>query len=41
VFNLDRIASSNASAAEEITASVIELSKIADGTRREVDKFST
>jgi len=38
---LDRIAGSNASASEQMTASVVELSKIADATRREVEKFST
>jgi len=39
--NVDNIARSNAAASEEITATVIELSKIADATRREVEKFST
>ena len=37
--SLNQIAESNASASEEITATVIELSKIADDTRREVDRF--
>jgi methyl-accepting chemotaxis protein len=39
--NVDQIAQSNASASEEITATVIELSKIADATRREVQQFQT
>jgi methyl-accepting chemotaxis protein len=39
--NVDNIARSNAAASEEITATVIELSKIADATRREVEKFGT
>jgi methyl-accepting chemotaxis protein len=39
--NVDNIARSNAAASEEITATVIELSKIADATRREVEKFET
>ena len=39
--NVDSIARSNAAASEEITATVIELSKIADATRREVEKFET
>jgi methyl-accepting chemotaxis protein len=38
---VDNIARSNAAASEEITATVIELSKIADATRREVEKFET
>jgi methyl-accepting chemotaxis protein len=37
--SLDAIARSNASASEEITATVMELSKIADSTRQEVSKF--
>ena len=37
--NVDQIAQSNASASEEITATVIELAKIADNTRRQVDQF--
>ena len=37
--NLNKIAESNAAASEEITATLIELSKIADGTRREAHKF--
>ena len=40
VESLNRIGQSNASASEEITATVIELSKIADNTRREVEKFT-
>ena len=40
VAGLDRIAQSNAAASEEITATVIELSKLADVTRKEVEKFS-
>ena len=39
--NVDNIARSNAAASEEITATGIELSKIADATRREVEKFET
>ncbi len=38
--NLDAIARSNAAASEEMTATAIELSKIADATRREVDRFA-
>ena len=38
--NLDRIATSNASASEEITATVIELSKLADQTRQDLGKFN-
>ena len=38
--NLDQIARSNSSASEEIAATVVELSKIADATRREVQRFS-
>ncbi len=37
--SVDSIARSNASASEEITASVLELSKIADATRQEVARF--
>jgi methyl-accepting chemotaxis protein len=37
--SLDAIARSNASASEEITASVLELSKIADATRRSLANF--
>ena len=40
VGGLDRIARSNAAAAEEITATVIELARIADSTRKEVEQFS-
>jgi methyl-accepting chemotaxis protein len=39
VGSLDRIARGNAAASEEITASVIELSKLADHTRTEVERF--
>lgn len=39
VSNLNRIAQSNAAAAEEMTATVVELSRIADGTRQEIDQF--
>ncbi len=39
VTNLNQIGQSNASASEEITATVLELAKIADSTRREVEKF--
>jgi methyl-accepting chemotaxis protein len=37
--NVNQIAQSNSAASEEITATVIELAKIADNTRREVEKF--
>ena len=37
--NLDHIAQSNASASEEITATVMELTKIAEATRAEVQRF--
>jgi methyl-accepting chemotaxis protein len=37
--SLDNIARSNASASEEITASVIELAKIADSTRKSLSNF--
>lgn len=40
VGGLDGIARSNAAAAEEITATVIELARIADSTRKEVERFS-
>ena len=39
ISSLDAIARSNAAASEEITATVMELSKIADSTRHEVSKF--
>jgi methyl-accepting chemotaxis protein len=39
--NLDHIARSNSAASEEIAATVVELSKIADATRREVQRFQT
>ncbi len=39
VSNLNQIGQSNAAASEEITATVVELAKIADNTRREVEKF--
>jgi len=38
--SLDRIAMSNASASEEITATVIELSKLAEQTRQDLGRFS-
>jgi methyl-accepting chemotaxis protein len=37
--NVDQVTRSNAAASEEITSTIIELSKIADSTRRETDKF--
>ncbi|MFM8863508.1 MAG: methyl-accepting chemotaxis protein [Limnohabitans sp.] len=37
--SVNQIAQSNAAASEEITATVLELSKIANGTRQEVEKF--
>jgi methyl-accepting chemotaxis protein len=37
--SVNQIARSNAAASEEITATVMELSKIANATRQEVDKF--
>ncbi len=37
--NLDQIAQNNAAASEEIAATVIELSKIAEATRQEVERF--
>jgi methyl-accepting chemotaxis protein len=40
IDSLDRIAKNNAAASEEITATVIELSKLADQTRREIERFS-
>ncbi len=39
--NLDQIARSNSAASEEIAATVVELSRIADATRREVQRFET
>ncbi|MFZ2853500.1 MAG: methyl-accepting chemotaxis protein [Rhodocyclaceae bacterium] len=39
VGSLNRIASDNAAASEEITSTVIELARLADGTRREVERF--
>lgn len=39
--NLDQIAQSNALASEEIAATIVELSKIADATRLEVQRFET
>ena len=41
VENLENIARSNSSASEELAAAMIELSKVADSTRREITKFST
>jgi methyl-accepting chemotaxis protein len=40
VVNLNHIAASNANASEELTATAVELAKIADSNRREVEKFS-
>lgn len=40
VANLSHIAGSNASASDELTATAMELAKIADNNRREVAKFS-
>jgi len=40
VANLNQIASSNASASEELTATAIQLARIADNNRREVEAFS-
>jgi methyl-accepting chemotaxis protein len=39
VSNLEKIAHSNSSASEELAASMIELSGVADSTRREIEKF--
>ena len=41
VENLELSARSNSSASEELAAAMIELSKVADSTRREITKFST
>lgn len=41
VENLEHIARSNSSASEELAAAMIELSKVADSTRREITKFNT
>ena len=41
VENLETIARSNSSASEELATAMIELSKVADSTRREIAKFST
>lgn len=41
VENLEHIARSNSAASEELAAAMIELSKVADSTRREITKFST
>jgi methyl-accepting chemotaxis protein len=41
VENLEHIARSNSSASEELAAAMIELSRVADSTRREIAKFST
>jgi len=40
VTQLSQIASSNANASEELSATAIELARIAEGTRREVAKFT-
>jgi len=37
---LNRIAQSNSAASEEITFTVIELSKLADSTRQQIEKFA-
>jgi methyl-accepting chemotaxis protein len=39
--SVDMIARGNAAATEEITASVMALSRIAESTRLEVDRFQT
>jgi methyl-accepting chemotaxis protein len=39
VSNLEKIAHTNSSASEELAASMIELSNVADSTRREIEKF--
>ncbi|PIT77927.1 methyl-accepting chemotaxis protein [Limnohabitans sp. G3-2] len=39
VSNLNHIAGNNAAAADELTATALELEKIADNNRREVEKF--
>lgn len=39
VEDLDKIAAANAAASEEITATVMELAKLADSTRGEITKF--
>ncbi len=39
VMNLNQIGQSNAAASEQITSTVVELARIADNTRQEVDKF--
>ncbi|MCM0045362.1 MAG: methyl-accepting chemotaxis protein [Burkholderiaceae bacterium] len=39
VSNLDKIAHSNSAASEELAASMIELSRVADSTRKEIKKF--
>ena len=41
VENLELIARSNSAASEELAASMIELSKVADSTRTEITKFNT
>lgn len=40
VANLSHIAGNNAAAADELTATALELEKIADNNRREVEKFN-
>jgi methyl-accepting chemotaxis protein len=40
VANLNQIAASNASASEELTATALQLARIADNNRREVEAFS-
>ncbi len=39
VLNLDKIANTNSAASEELAASMIELTKVADSTRREIERF--
>ncbi len=39
VTELTRIGQSNATAAEEITATMVDLSKLAEHTRKEVEQF--
>lgn len=40
LMNLDSISRSNASASEKITATVMELSKLADATRQQAERFT-
>jgi len=41
VENLESIARTNSAASEELAAAMIELSRVADSTRREINKFSS